>query len=116
MVEHSNLFWWLTRPGRDLMRALDDRYWLVDAFEKVALVREVLRLEPYVTRVLADRYWLEDALEHRNEVVAFLENKRLETAKSGFGEEFERFAALAGQAPRLPVRAEDMNPHLSSNT
>jgi SAM-dependent methyltransferase len=113
MVEHSNLFRWLTRPGRYLMRALDDRYWLEDAIEKEALLREMLRLEPYVTRVLADRYWLEDALEHRNEVVAFLENKRLEIAKSGFGEEFGRFVALAGQAPRLPVRAEDMNPHLS---
>jgi SAM-dependent methyltransferase len=83
------------------------------ALAEPQLFMEILRLEPYVTRVLADRYWLEDALEHRNEVVAFLENKRLETAKSGFGEEFELFASLAGQAPRLPVRAEDMNPHLS---
>lgn len=77
------------------------------------LLIEVLRLEPYSKRVLANRYWLEDALESKNEVISFLAKRQHDEALSTFRDEFNRFAALAGRDPRLPVRAEDFNPQLS---
>ena len=77
------------------------------------LISELLRLEPYARRVLADRYWLEDALEHKDDVMSFLDQRRgQETAQGAFRSEFDQFTALAGAAPRLPIRAEDINPQL----
>jgi SAM-dependent methyltransferase len=64
--------------------------------------------------VLADRYWLEGALERKDEVMSFLDQRRgQDTTRDAFARELGQFAALAGDAPRLPVRAEDINPQLS---
>jgi len=83
------------------------------ALAEPSLFMEMLRLEPYLRRVLAERYWLEDALEHRDAVVAFLNQQRNDEALRAFREEFDRFATLAGSAPRLQVSLDDINPQLS---
>ena len=81
--------------------------------ERFELISELMRLEPYAKRVLADRYWLEDALEHKDDVMSYLDQRRgQETAQGAFRSEFDQFTALAGAAPRLPIRAEDINPQL----
>jgi SAM-dependent methyltransferase len=77
------------------------------------LFTQVLSVEPYVRRVLADRYWLEDALERKDEVVSFLNRESADERLHAFHEEFDRFAELVGNAPRLPTRAVDVNPQLS---
>jgi hypothetical protein len=83
------------------------------ALAEPGLFMEMLRLEPYLRRVLADRYWLENALEHKDEVMSFLNQRRGEEALSAFREELDRFATLAGSAPRLQVSLDDINPQLS---
>lgn len=83
------------------------------------LLMEVVRLESYSKRILANRYWLEDALESKNEVISFLSQRRHDEALGAFHDEFNRFAELAGENPRLPMRVDDTNPQLSdraSNT
>lgn len=82
--------------------------------EDVELISELLRLEPYAKRVLADRYWLEGALERKDEVMSFLDQRRgQESAQGAFRSEFDQFSALAGANPRLPIRAEEINPQLN---
>jgi SAM-dependent methyltransferase len=78
-----------------------------------ALFKEMLYLEPYLRRVLADRYWLEEVLEHKDEVIAFVNGKQRKEALRRFREEFDQFAGSAGNAPRLQVGLEDINPQLS---
>jgi hypothetical protein len=114
-AEDYELFGEVLRFKPYVRRVLADRYWLEDALEhKEELLREVLRLEPYVRDVLADRFWLKGALERKDEVMSFLDQKRgQETALGAFDDELDQFVALAGEAPRLPVRREDINPQLS---
>jgi hypothetical protein len=53
-------------------------------------------------------------LEHKDEVMSFLDRRRgEEAAHSAFREEFDQFVGLAGSAPRLKVRPDDINPQLS---
>lgn len=76
--------------------------------------RRVTRVRRYIGRVLVDRYWLEDALEHKDEVVPFLDQRRVQRAQlHTFREEFDRFAALARERPRLVIRPDNLNPHLT---
>lgn len=77
------------------------------------LLIDVLRRRPYLKRVLADRYWLEEALEHKDEVISFLNSQQRKEDLRVFREEFDRFAGIAGDAPRLQVSLEDINPQLS---
>ena len=112
------------RSGALSAKTAEDHRFFIDAFRKEELVkqvfrkeellREALRLEPYVKDVLSERYWLEDVLARKDEVMSFLDRRRgEEKARSAFGEEFKQFAAMAGEAPRLPVRSEDINPQLA---
>jgi SAM-dependent methyltransferase len=94
-----------------LLEPLAGRAKTPEGFE---LISELLRLEPYARRVLAERYWLEDVLERKDEVMAFFDQGRGHaTAQGAFRCEFDRFIALAGGAPRLPIRAEEINPQLN---
>jgi Caenorhabditis protein of unknown function, DUF268 len=77
------------------------------------LFAQVLNLEPYVRRVFADRYWLEGALERQGDVVSFLNRQKADEPLRAFREEFDRFAELAGNVPRLPMRTVDVSPQLS---
>ena len=86
---------------------------VIKAMAEPRLFMEMLRLEPYLRRVLADRYWLEDALERKDEVMSFLNQQGGEKALKAFRNEFDRFAELAGSAPRLQLSADDINPQLS---
>ncbi len=77
------------------------------------LLVDVLRRRPYLKRVLTDRYWLEEALEHKDEVISFLTSQQRKEDLRVFREEFDQFAGIAGDAPRLQVSLADINPQLS---
>jgi hypothetical protein len=94
--------------------ALDRNELFRQVFEQPVVFTEVLHNEPYVRQVLADRYWLENALERKAEVMSFLDQQRGdEAARSAFDAELDQFITLAGDAPRLPVRPDEINPQLS---
>jgi hypothetical protein len=73
---------------------------------------EMLR---YARSVVSNRHWLKDVLEHKEEVMSFLNGRHSQEALHGFSAEFEQFRDLAGKAPRLEVRSEDINPQLSDH-
>jgi SAM-dependent methyltransferase len=105
---------WLPRRSRDRMAGIRTRCALIGkVLTEPRLFAQVLSLEPYVRRALADRYWLEGVLERKDEVISLLGRQQAEEALRVFREEFNRFVELAGGAPRLTVRAVDINPHLS---
>jgi SAM-dependent methyltransferase len=84
-----------------------------EAASEIWLFVSMLRRRAYLKRVLADRYWLEQALEHKDEVLSFLNGQQRKEALRVFREEFDQFASMAGSAPRLSVKLDDINPQLS---